>query len=115
MNLRGLAAVFALVASPLVAQLRAQTPASVPSNGAQTSGVSPSFVADLDGDGIAETVVAIPARGSVRIEIRDAGGRRLAEAKSAAPPGDVVPVTLTSEAASDPVFSGLPRELPTLQ
>ena len=63
---------------------------------AQTSGVAPSLTADLDGDGASETVIAVPARGSVRLEIRDSGGKSLAEAKAPAPTGGVVPVTLTS-------------------
>ena len=89
MKIRGVAAVLAIVAPLPVAPPGAHAVA-------QLSGVAPSFTADLDGDGTSETVVAIPARGTVRIEIRDATGRRLAEAKAPAPPGDVVPVTLTS-------------------
>ncbi len=63
---------------------------------AQLSGVAPSVTADFDGDGAPETAIAAPSRGSVRLELRDAGGRRLANAKAPAPSGDVVPVTLTS-------------------
>lgn len=53
--------------------------------------------ADLDGDGRVETVVASPARGAVRIQVRDAGGKTRADAKAPAPAGDVVPFTLTSD------------------
>ena len=63
---------------------------------AQLSGVTANVTADLDGDGVSETVSAVPARGTVRLEVRDAGGRRLAEAKAPSPPGEVVPVTLTT-------------------
>ena len=84
MNLRFLAAVLP------IAQLVAV------SSAAQTSGVSASITADLDGDGASETVTATPSRGAVRLEIRDASGRSLANAKAPAPAGDVVPVTLTS-------------------
>ena len=66
------------------------------SSAAQTSAVSPSITADLDGDGASEIVTAVPSRGAVRLEVRDASGRRLADAKAPAPAGDVVPVTLTS-------------------
>jgi hypothetical protein len=65
-------------------------------NAAQISGVVPSLNADLDGDGASETVTAAPSRGSVRLEVRDAAGRALADAIAAAPAGSVVPVTLTS-------------------
>ena len=63
---------------------------------AQTSGVAPTLTTDLDGDGTNETAAAIPSRGAVRLEILDAAGRRVADAKAPAPAGDVVPVTLTS-------------------
>jgi hypothetical protein len=76
--------------SVIVAQI------SVAANAAQTSGVAPSLTADLDGDGSAETATAVPSRGSVRLEIRDASGRSLDQAKAPAPAGGVVPVTLTS-------------------
>ncbi len=52
-------------------------------NAAQTSGIAPSLNADLDGDGASETVTAVPSRGSVRLEVRDAAGRALADAKAA--------------------------------
>ena len=71
-------------------------PSSVAPNGAQFSGVSANFAADLDGDGATETVIAVPSRGTVRLEVRDAAGRHLADAKAPSPPGEVVPVTLTS-------------------
>jgi hypothetical protein len=84
----------AAIAAPLVAARAA--PHEIVANAAQTGGVAPSITADLDGDGSSETVTAVPARGTVRLEIRDASGRRLADAKAPAPAGDVVPVTLTS-------------------
>jgi hypothetical protein len=63
---------------------------------AEPSGVPPSLTADLDGDGSAETLAVLPARGEVRIQVRDANGRTLAEARGPAPTGAVVPITLTS-------------------
>ena len=63
---------------------------------AEPGAVAPSVTADLDGDGVSETVTAVPAPGSVRLQVRDAGGRRLAEAKAPAPSADVVPVALTA-------------------
>jgi hypothetical protein len=66
--------------------LRLAGPSSIPS----TSSVS----ADLDGDGAAETVTAAPARDGIRVEVRDAAGRRLARAKAPVPSGDVVPFEL---------------------
>lgn len=58
--------------------------------------LAPSLAADLDGDGREETVTAAPARGAVRLEVRDAGGRRLADAKAPAPEADVVHAALSS-------------------
>ena len=55
-----------------------------------------SVTADLDGDGVAETVTAAPTRGGIRLEVRDARGRKIADAKAPAPSGDVVPFELTS-------------------
>ncbi len=63
---------------------------------AEPGAVAPSLSADLDGDGVSETVTAVPSRGSVRLQVRDAGGRRLAEAKAPAPSAEVVPVALTA-------------------
>lgn len=63
---------------------------------AEPGAVAPSLSADLDGDGVSETVTALPSPGSVRLQVRDANGRRLAEAKAPAPSADVVPVTLTA-------------------
>lgn len=63
---------------------------------ADLSGIAPSLTADLDGDGRSETVRAAPAKGAVRLEVRDADGKKRADAKAPAPRGDVVPVTLTS-------------------
>ncbi len=69
---------------------------------AEPSVLSPSLTADLDGDGTTETARATAARGSVRLEILDASGRRLADAKAPAPPGAVVPITLTSAPLGSP-------------
>jgi hypothetical protein len=63
---------------------------------AEPSAIAPSLTADLDGDGTAETVTAAPAKGAVRLRVRDAAGARLADAKAPAPAADVVPVALTS-------------------
>ncbi len=63
---------------------------------AAPSAVPPSLTLDLDGDGTEETVTVAPGRGTVRVEVRDAGGRTLAEAKAPAPKGDVVSLGLTS-------------------
>ncbi len=63
---------------------------------AEPGAFAPSLSSDLDGDGTSETVTAVPVRGSVRLQVRDAGGRRLADAKAPAPSGDVVPVVLTA-------------------
>jgi hypothetical protein len=52
--------------------------------------------ADLDGDGAVETVVASPSRSGIRIEVRDASGRALAEAKAPIPSRDVVPFELVT-------------------
>jgi len=60
------------------------------------STIAPSLTADLDGDGTNETVTAESARGFVRLQVRDAAGRRLADAKAPSPAGDVVPLSLTS-------------------
>lgn len=63
---------------------------------AEPAAVAPSLAADLDGDGASETVTAAPSRGAVRLQVRDASGRRLAEAKAPAPSADVVPIALTA-------------------
>jgi hypothetical protein len=63
---------------------------------AEPSGLPPSLTEDLDGDGSAETLTALPARGAVRLQVRDANGRTLAEAEAPAPIGEVVPIKLTS-------------------
>ncbi len=60
------------------------------------SAIAPSLEADLDGDGATERVTAEPARGSIRLQVRDASGRKLADAKAPSPGGDVVPLSLTS-------------------
>ncbi|HTY41421.1 MAG TPA: hypothetical protein VMH79_06065 [Thermoanaerobaculia bacterium] len=59
--------------------------------------LTPTLAADFDGDGREETVVAAPARGSVRLEVR-ADGRRVADAKAPSPSGDVVRVELSAGA-----------------
>jgi hypothetical protein len=69
---------------------------------AEPSVLSPSLTADLDGDGTMETARATAARGSVRLEILDDGGRLLAEARAPAPPGAIVPITLTSAPLGSP-------------
>ncbi|HEV8269477.1 MAG TPA: hypothetical protein VGR00_14630, partial [Thermoanaerobaculia bacterium] len=69
---------------------------------ADPSVLAPSLTADLDGDGTTETARATAARGSVRLEILDGAGRVLAEAKAPAPPGPVVPITLTSAPLGSP-------------
>ena len=43
-------------------------------------------------------MTAASARGFVRLEVRDAAGRKLADAKAPSPAGDVVPLALTSGA-----------------
>jgi len=58
--------------------------------------LSPTLAVDLDGDGTPETVTAAASRGDVRLEVRDAGGKKLGNAKAPAPAGDVVHVTLSS-------------------
>ena len=63
---------------------------------AEPGAVAPSLSADLDGDGVSETVTAVPSPGAVRLQVRDSGGRRLAEAKAPAPTAEVVPVALTA-------------------
>ena len=63
---------------------------------AEPSAIAPSVSADLDGDGRVETVRASASRGSVKLEVTDPAGRRLSDAKAPAPPGAVVPLTLTT-------------------
>jgi hypothetical protein len=58
--------------------------------------MTPTLTADLDGDGTAETVVAKPGRGSVRLEIRMASGKTKTRATAPAPSADVVRVSLTA-------------------
>jgi hypothetical protein len=64
--------------------------------GASPIAVAPSLAVDLDGNGAVETATATPARGSVRLRVSDANGRKLAQARAPAPAADVVPVTLSS-------------------
>jgi hypothetical protein len=58
--------------------------------------LAPSLTADFDGDGREETVAAAPRRGAVRLELRDAAGRKLAEASAPSPAADVVHVALSA-------------------
>jgi len=62
----------------------------------QTAIAPASVSADLDGDGTAETVTASPSRGGIRVQVSDARGRRIGEARAPSPAGDVVPFTLTT-------------------
>ncbi|MET0620289.1 MAG: hypothetical protein ABW056_08410 [Thermoanaerobaculia bacterium] len=93
---RAAVAVLTLAAELAALPAYAGQTSGVAANAAQTSSVAASLNADLDGDGASETVTAVPSRGSVRLEVRDAAGRALADATAAAPAGSVVPVTLTS-------------------
>jgi hypothetical protein len=71
--------------------------AAAPSSAATPqSAALPTVSADLDGDGSVETATASSARGGIRVEVRDGRGRRIADARAPAPPGDVVPFTLTT-------------------
>ncbi len=58
--------------------------------------LSPALDVDLDGDGKPETVTAASAHGAVRLEVRDAGGRKLAKAEAPAPAADVVHAELSA-------------------
>ena len=62
----------------------------------------PTLAADLDGDGESETVVASAARGAVRLEVRNAGGRKTAAETAPAPSAEVVHVRLTSASLGSP-------------
>ncbi len=66
--------------------------------GADPAAFPPSLTVDLDGDGKAETVSAVPGHGAVRIEVREAAGRKTAETKAPDADADVVRVTLMSAA-----------------
>ena len=57
---------------------------------------APTVSADLDGDGTAETVTASASKKGIRVEVRDARGKRVAEAVAPSPAGAVVPFTLTT-------------------
>ena len=67
---------------------------------ADPGAMSPTLTADLDGDGQPETVTAAASRGAVRLEIRNAAGKKAADAKAPAPDADVVLVTMTSAVAA---------------
>ena len=59
--------------------------------------MTPSLSEDLDGDGIEETVVATPARGAVRLEVRGGSAKKkIAAVPAPAPAADVVRVALTA-------------------
>ncbi|HVQ54078.1 MAG TPA: hypothetical protein VMT25_02820 [Thermoanaerobaculia bacterium] len=64
--------------------------------------LSPKLAVDLDGDGTPETVTAAASRGDVRLEVRDAGGKKLGNAKAPAPAGDVVHVALSPGVLGSP-------------
>jgi hypothetical protein len=61
-----------------------------------TDPLAPSLTADFDGDGREETVTAVPRRGAVRLEVRDASGRQRGDANAPAPSADVVHVELSA-------------------
>lgn len=64
--------------------------------------IAPTLTADLDGDGHAESVTAAARRGAVKLEVRDAKGRKLAEASAPAPNADVVQVELSAGPLGSP-------------
>jgi hypothetical protein len=64
--------------------------------------LAPTLAVDLDGDGTPETVTAAASRGDVRLEVRDAGGKKLGNAKAPAPAGDVVHVALSPGVLGSP-------------
>jgi hypothetical protein len=59
---------------------------------ASTAAASPTLSVDLDGDGSAETVTAVPARRGVRIEVRSGAGKKLATVDAPSPRSDGSPV-----------------------
>src|ERR1700730_5038808 len=65
-------------------------------SGAESSALSPSLTADLEGDGRPETVVTAGRRGSVRVQILDENGRKTADGRAPSPDADVYSVALTS-------------------
>jgi hypothetical protein len=67
-----------------------------------TDPLSPPLAADLDGDGTEESVTAAPARGAVRLEVRDSGGRKVAKADAPAPGADATHVELTAGPLGSP-------------
>ena len=58
--------------------------------------LAPHLAADFDGDGREETIAATPRRGAVRLDVRDAAGRKLADASAPSPAADVAHVELSS-------------------
>ena len=58
--------------------------------------LSPTLDVDLDGDGKPETVTASAGRGDVRVDVRNAAGKKLGDAKAPSPAGDVVHVQLSA-------------------
>ena len=63
---------------------------------AAPSAAPPTVSADLDGDGAAETVSASASRGGIRVEVRDASGKKISDTRAPGPAGDVVPFSLTT-------------------
>jgi hypothetical protein len=61
-----------------------------------TDPLAPSLAADLDGDGREETVTAVSRRGTVRLNVSDSAGRKLADAGAPSPAADVVRVELSA-------------------
>jgi len=62
----------------------------------QTRPASPTLLLDLDGDGVVETVTAAPHGKKIRIDVRDAAGKRRARAEAPAPESGVYGITLAS-------------------
>jgi hypothetical protein len=58
--------------------------------------LAPSLTADFDGEGHEETVTAARRRGGVRLEVRDASGKKRADANAPAPSADVIHVELSA-------------------
>jgi hypothetical protein len=69
---------------------------------AAASATPVSLSADFDGDGRVETATARPRGKAIRLEIADAGGKRLASADAAAPAGALDSVTLTGGPLGSP-------------
>jgi hypothetical protein len=63
---------------------------------ASPAAAAPTVSADLDGDGTSETVTASASKSGIKVEVRDARGKRIADAVAPSPAGSVVPFTLTT-------------------